>query len=93
MRAAGLHLPRVHRPPLGLPPPEQLTEIRSRFKKVMTDGERESAEEIPNKRDQARFVIDTVRKKGAAAASEMIEKRGRTILGNDKDPWEFFDPV
>lgn len=40
-------------------------------KKVLTDSERETAEEMQNRRDKARFVIDTVRKKGAA--SEMIE--------------------
>ncbi|XP_067434965.1 caspase recruitment domain-containing protein 8-like [Thunnus thynnus] len=42
-------------------------------KKVMTDSERESADEMQNKSDKARFVIDTVRKKGEAASSEMIE--------------------
>nr|XP_046227204.1 NACHT, LRR and PYD domains-containing protein 1b allele 2-like [Scatophagus argus] len=42
-------------------------------KKVMTDSERESADEMQNKRDKARFVIDTVRMKGEAASSEMIE--------------------
>ncbi|KAF3836394.1 hypothetical protein F7725_028952 [Dissostichus mawsoni] len=42
-------------------------------KKVLTDSERETAEEKQNRRDKARFVIDTVRKKGAAAGSEMIE--------------------
>uniref|UniRef100_A0A3B4X306 CARD domain-containing protein n=1 Tax=Seriola lalandi dorsalis TaxID=1841481 RepID=A0A3B4X306_SERLL len=42
-------------------------------KKVITDSERESADEMQNKRDKARFVIDTVRKKGEAASSEMIE--------------------
>nr|XP_046227724.1 uncharacterized protein LOC124049759 isoform X1 [Scatophagus argus] len=41
-------------------------------KKVMTDSERESADEMQNKRDKARFVIDTVSKKGEAASSEMI---------------------
>ncbi|XP_070841860.1 caspase recruitment domain-containing protein 8-like [Chaetodon trifascialis] len=41
--------------------------------KVMTDSERESADDMPNKRDKARCVIDTVRKKGEAASSEMIE--------------------
>ncbi|XP_068438449.1 caspase recruitment domain-containing protein 8-like [Clinocottus analis] len=40
---------------------------------VITDDERESADAIPNNRDKARFVIDTVRKKGEAASSEMIE--------------------
>lgn len=39
---------------------------------VMGDSERETADEMPNKRDKARFVIDTVRKKGEAACSEMI---------------------
>uniref|UniRef100_A0A8P4KKX6 CARD domain-containing protein n=1 Tax=Dicentrarchus labrax TaxID=13489 RepID=A0A8P4KKX6_DICLA len=33
----------------------------------------ESADEIQNKSDKARFVIDTVRKKGEAAGSEMID--------------------
>ncbi|XP_041670744.1 uncharacterized protein LOC121527747 [Cheilinus undulatus] len=42
-------------------------------KTVMTDSERESAEAIPDKRDKARFVIDTVKNKGGAASSEMIE--------------------
>ncbi|XP_073344190.1 uncharacterized protein [Pagrus major] len=42
-------------------------------KKVLTDPERESVDEMQNKRDKARFVIDTVRKKGEAASSEMIE--------------------
>ncbi|XP_053198795.1 NACHT, LRR and PYD domains-containing protein 1b allele 3-like [Scomber japonicus] len=42
-------------------------------KKVITEPERESANDMQNKRDKARFVIDTVRKKGEAASSEMIE--------------------
>ncbi|XP_075936479.1 uncharacterized protein LOC142937437 [Anarhichas minor] len=42
-------------------------------KTVMNDSERESADEMPNKRDKARFVVDTVRSKGEAASSEMIE--------------------
>ena len=42
-------------------------------KKVITDPERESADERQNNRDMARSVIDTVRKKGEAASSEMIE--------------------
>ncbi|XP_067434667.1 caspase recruitment domain-containing protein 8-like [Thunnus thynnus] len=42
-------------------------------KKVITDSERELADEMQNKRDKARFVIDTVTKKGEAASSEMIE--------------------
>ncbi|XP_053198781.1 NACHT, LRR and PYD domains-containing protein 1b allele 2-like [Scomber japonicus] len=42
-------------------------------KKVITDPERESAEKMKNRRDKARFVIDTVTKKGEAASSEMIE--------------------
>ncbi|CAK6982925.1 NACHT%2C LRR and PYD domains-containing protein 1b allele 3-like, partial [Scomber scombrus] len=42
-------------------------------KKVITEPERESAEELRNKRDKARIVIDTVRKKGKAASSEMIK--------------------
>ncbi|XP_071782775.1 caspase recruitment domain-containing protein 8-like [Centroberyx gerrardi] len=41
-------------------------------KRVITDSERESADEIQNQRDKARHVIDTVRKKGEAASSEMI---------------------
>uniref|UniRef100_A0A671XAJ6 CARD domain-containing protein n=1 Tax=Sparus aurata TaxID=8175 RepID=A0A671XAJ6_SPAAU len=31
------------------------------------------SDEMQNKRDKARFVIDTVRMKGEAASSEMIE--------------------
>ncbi|XP_062297402.1 NACHT, LRR and PYD domains-containing protein 1b allele 3-like [Scomber scombrus] len=42
-------------------------------KKVITEPERESADDMQKKRDTARFVIDTVRKKGEAASSEMIE--------------------
>uniref|UniRef100_A0A3Q1GJZ6 CARD domain-containing protein n=1 Tax=Acanthochromis polyacanthus TaxID=80966 RepID=A0A3Q1GJZ6_9TELE len=42
-------------------------------KKVLTDSERESADEMKNRSDKARYVIDTVRKKGDAASSEMIE--------------------
>uniref|UniRef100_UPI0037E79C6E caspase recruitment domain-containing protein 8-like n=1 Tax=Semicossyphus pulcher TaxID=241346 RepID=UPI0037E79C6E len=42
-------------------------------KTVITDPEKETANKMPNKRDKARFVIDTVRKKGEAASSEMIE--------------------
>ncbi|XP_078136881.1 uncharacterized protein LOC144537222 [Sander vitreus] len=42
-------------------------------KKVMADSERESADSMQNRRDKARFVVDTVRKKGEAASSEMIE--------------------
>uniref|UniRef100_A0A3B4WLM2 CARD domain-containing protein n=1 Tax=Seriola lalandi dorsalis TaxID=1841481 RepID=A0A3B4WLM2_SERLL len=42
-------------------------------KKVITDSDWESADEMQNKRNKARFVIDTVRKKGEAASSEMIE--------------------
>ncbi|XP_031160713.1 NACHT, LRR and PYD domains-containing protein 1-like [Sander lucioperca] len=42
-------------------------------KKVMADSERESVDSMKNTRDKARFVIDTVRKKGEAASSEMIE--------------------
>ncbi|XP_051796428.1 caspase recruitment domain-containing protein 8-like [Acanthochromis polyacanthus] len=42
-------------------------------KKVLTDSERESADVMPNRRDKARFIIDTVRKKGDTASSEMIE--------------------
>uniref|UniRef100_A0A3B4VNY5 CARD domain-containing protein n=1 Tax=Seriola dumerili TaxID=41447 RepID=A0A3B4VNY5_SERDU len=40
---------------------------------VITDPEWESVDEMQNKRDKVRFVIDTVRKKGEAASSEMIE--------------------
>lgn len=40
--------------------------------KVLCDSERETAEEERNRRDKARFVIDTVRRKGEAAGSEMI---------------------
>uniref|UniRef100_A0A671XAD6 CARD domain-containing protein n=1 Tax=Sparus aurata TaxID=8175 RepID=A0A671XAD6_SPAAU len=42
-------------------------------KKVLTDPERESADEMQNRGDKARFVIDTVRRKGEAASSEKIE--------------------
>ncbi|KAF3703873.1 Caspase recruitment domain-containing protein 8 [Channa argus] len=42
-------------------------------KKVINDSERESMDEMENKRDKARFVIDTVRKKGEVASSEMID--------------------
>ncbi|XP_073344074.1 uncharacterized protein [Pagrus major] len=42
-------------------------------KTVLTDPEREEADEMQNRRDKACFVIDTVRKKGEAASSEMIE--------------------
>ncbi|KAL7373397.1 hypothetical protein ABVT39_005849 [Epinephelus coioides] len=42
-------------------------------KKVINDSERESADVMQNNRDKARSVIDTVRKKGEAASSEMIE--------------------
>ncbi|XP_078147649.1 caspase recruitment domain-containing protein 8-like [Centroberyx gerrardi] len=41
-------------------------------KTVITDSEMESADEMQNQNDKARFVIDTVRKKGEAASSEMI---------------------
>ncbi|XP_071396948.1 caspase recruitment domain-containing protein 8-like [Centroberyx affinis] len=41
-------------------------------KTVITDSERESADEMQMKSDKARFVIDAVRKKGEAASSEMI---------------------
>ncbi|XP_074549542.1 uncharacterized protein LOC141807425 [Halichoeres trimaculatus] len=40
---------------------------------VMTDSERESVDVIRNRGDKARFVVDTVRGKGEAASSEMIE--------------------
>ncbi|XP_036935964.1 uncharacterized protein LOC119009075 [Acanthopagrus latus] len=42
-------------------------------KKVLIDSERESADEMQNRGDKARLVIDTVRRKGEAASSEMIE--------------------
>ncbi|XP_070709464.1 NACHT, LRR and PYD domains-containing protein 1b allele 3-like [Pempheris klunzingeri] len=42
-------------------------------KTVLAEPERESADEFPNLRDKARFVFDTVRKKGGAASSQMIE--------------------
>lgn len=41
-------------------------------RKVLSDSEREAAEAERNRRDKARFVIDTVRRKGDAASSEMI---------------------
>lgn len=40
-------------------------------KTVITDAERDSVDGIQDQRDKARFVIDTVRKKGEAASSEM----------------------
>ncbi|XP_030253852.1 NACHT, LRR and PYD domains-containing protein 1b allele 3-like [Sparus aurata] len=40
-------------------------------KEVLIDSEREAADKMQNKREQARFVFDTVRDKGAS--SEMIE--------------------
>ncbi|KAG7231368.1 hypothetical protein INR49_012208 [Caranx melampygus] len=42
-------------------------------RKVMTDSEVESVDKMMNRGDKARLVIDTVRKKGEAASSEMIE--------------------
>ncbi|XP_035771051.1 NACHT, LRR and PYD domains-containing protein 1b allele 3-like [Neolamprologus brichardi] len=39
-------------------------------KKAITDAEREAADAKQNKREKARFVIDTVRNKGDAASSE-----------------------
>uniref|UniRef100_A0A3Q3K904 CARD domain-containing protein n=1 Tax=Monopterus albus TaxID=43700 RepID=A0A3Q3K904_MONAL len=54
-------------------------------KQVITDSERESTNDVQNKRDKARFVIDTVRKKGEAASSEMIEilcEDDSFLLGN-----------
>lgn len=50
-------------------------------KKVIADPEREEADGMQNRRDRARFVIDTVRHKGEAASSEMIK-----ILRED-DPY------
>ncbi|XP_073344192.1 caspase recruitment domain-containing protein 8-like [Pagrus major] len=41
--------------------------------KVLTDPEREEADVERNRGDKARVVIDTVRRKGEAASSEMIE--------------------
>uniref|UniRef100_A0A669CXF6 CARD domain-containing protein n=1 Tax=Oreochromis niloticus TaxID=8128 RepID=A0A669CXF6_ORENI len=41
-------------------------------KTVITDAEREEADTMKNKREKARFVIDTVRSKGDAASSELI---------------------
>ncbi|XP_006810315.1 NACHT, LRR and PYD domains-containing protein 1b allele 3-like [Neolamprologus brichardi] len=42
-------------------------------KKVITDAEREEADAMQNRSNRARCVIDTVRKKGEAASSQMIE--------------------
>ncbi|XP_041823439.1 NACHT, LRR and PYD domains-containing protein 1b allele 2-like [Melanotaenia boesemani] len=42
-------------------------------KKVMTNSEREAAEEIKSRGEKTRSVLDTVRKKGEAASSEMVE--------------------
>ncbi|XP_026035080.1 NACHT, LRR and PYD domains-containing protein 1b allele 3-like [Astatotilapia calliptera] len=41
--------------------------------RVITDAEMDAADVIQNRSDRARFVIDTVRKKGEAASSQMIE--------------------
>ncbi|XP_063344850.1 uncharacterized protein LOC134638261 [Pelmatolapia mariae] len=41
-------------------------------KTVITDAEREEADAMKNKREKARFVIDTVRSKGDDASSEFI---------------------
>ncbi|KAM4533974.1 uncharacterized protein PAE49_022293 [Odontesthes bonariensis] len=41
--------------------------------KVITDSEREAAEENRSRRDKAQYVFDTVRRKGDAASSKMIE--------------------
>ncbi|CAI5671028.1 unnamed protein product [Oreochromis niloticus] len=41
-------------------------------KTVITDAEREEADTMKNKREKARFVIDTVRSKGQAASPELI---------------------
>uniref|UniRef100_A0A3Q1J9I8 CARD domain-containing protein n=1 Tax=Anabas testudineus TaxID=64144 RepID=A0A3Q1J9I8_ANATE len=46
-------------------------------KKVITDSERESVDTKQNREDKACFVIDTVRKKGEAASSDMIELKER----------------
>ncbi|XP_019208207.1 NACHT, LRR and PYD domains-containing protein 1-like [Oreochromis niloticus] len=40
---------------------------------VITDAEREEADVMKNRSRRARFVIDTVRRKGEAASSQMIE--------------------
>ncbi|XP_039473527.1 NACHT, LRR and PYD domains-containing protein 1b allele 3-like [Oreochromis aureus] len=42
-------------------------------KGVMVDGDREEADAMQSRSDRARFVIDTVRRKGEAASSQMIE--------------------
>ncbi|KAL4001486.1 Fc receptor-like protein [Sarotherodon galilaeus] len=42
-------------------------------KKVITDAEREEADVMQNRSSRARFVIDTVRKKGEAAGSQIIK--------------------
>uniref|UniRef100_A0A3B4TIZ9 FIIND domain-containing protein n=1 Tax=Seriola dumerili TaxID=41447 RepID=A0A3B4TIZ9_SERDU len=46
-------------------------------KKVITDSERESADEMQNKQDKARFVINTVRKKGEANNLRQPHSAGR----------------
>lgn len=40
---------------------------------MLTESEREAADEMQNRRDKAGFVIDAVRKKGEPAGSEMFE--------------------
>ncbi|XP_026035087.1 NACHT, LRR and PYD domains-containing protein 1b allele 3-like [Astatotilapia calliptera] len=42
-------------------------------KGLMVDGDREEADTMQTRSDRARFVIDTVRRKGEAASSQMIE--------------------
>ncbi|XP_076744828.1 NACHT, LRR and PYD domains-containing protein 1b allele 3-like [Maylandia zebra] len=42
-------------------------------KGLMVDGDREEADAMQTRSDRARFVIDTVRRKGEAASSQMIE--------------------
>lgn len=42
-------------------------------KGVMVDGDREEADAMQSRSDRARFVIDTVRRKGEAGSSQMIE--------------------
>uniref|UniRef100_A0A3P9D0A9 Uncharacterized protein n=1 Tax=Maylandia zebra TaxID=106582 RepID=A0A3P9D0A9_9CICH len=58
----------------GISPPV-LNSLLDRLleKKVITDAEREEADTMQNRSNRARCVIDTVRKKGEAASSQMIE--------------------
>uniref|UniRef100_A0A3P8R0I7 Uncharacterized protein n=1 Tax=Astatotilapia calliptera TaxID=8154 RepID=A0A3P8R0I7_ASTCA len=64
----------------GISPPV-LNSLLDRLleKKVITDAEREEADAMQNRSNRARCVIDTVRKKGEAASSQMIEFLSPTL--------------